>query len=45
MGDSGVAEAFIIYRPTGQILWALADGGDGAVINVNINGQIFELTA
>ncbi len=26
-GQAGVAEAFVIYRPTGQILWALVDGG------------------
>ena len=43
-GAAGVAEAFIIYRPTGQILWALVDGGDDAVINANIGGTIFDLT-
>jgi Ca2+-binding RTX toxin-like protein len=25
-GEAGVEEAFIIYRPTGQIMWALVDG-------------------
>jgi len=25
-GAVGIAEAFVIYRPTGQILWALVDG-------------------
>ncbi|MBE2274700.1 MAG: hypothetical protein IAE87_00180, partial [Rhodobacteraceae bacterium] len=25
-GAAGVQEAFVIYRPTGQILWALVDG-------------------
>ena len=44
-GDAGVAEAFIIYRPTGQILWALVDGADDAVINANIGGAIFDLMA
>ena len=38
-GDAGVAEAFVIYRPTGQILWALVDGADDAHINLNIGGQ------
>ena len=42
-GAAGVAEAFVIYRPTGQILWALVDGGDDAAINVNIGGQVFNL--
>ncbi|SFJ43997.1 hypothetical protein [Jannaschia pohangensis] len=27
-GVADVAEAFVIYRPTGQIIWALVDGGD-----------------
>jgi hypothetical protein len=40
-----VAEAFVIYRPTGQILWALVDGGDDAVINISIGGQVFDLMA
>ena len=44
-GAAGVAEAFIIYRPTGQILWALVDGADDAVINASIGGAIFDLTA
>ncbi|MDP2580467.1 calcium-binding protein [Shimia thalassica] len=26
-GDDTVEEAFVIYRPTGQIMWALVDGG------------------
>jgi Ca2+-binding RTX toxin-like protein len=42
-GSAAVQEAFVIYRPTGQILWALVDGGDDAVINVNIGGAIFDL--
>ena len=44
-GSATVAEAFVIYRPTGQVLWALVDGGDDAVINANIGGAIFDLTA
>ncbi|MEQ9693164.1 calcium-binding protein [Shimia sp. SDUM112013] len=27
-GAADVDEAFVIYRPTGQIFWALVDGGD-----------------
>ena len=26
-GNAAIDEAFVIYRPTGQILWALVDGG------------------
>lgn len=33
-GVAGVAEAFVIYRPTGQILWALVDGAAQAEINL-----------
>lgn len=39
-GDAGVAEAFVVYRPTGQIVWALVDGAamDEIVVQVNVNG-------
>ncbi|UWQ19693.1 hypothetical protein K3551_18315 (plasmid) [Jannaschia sp. M317] len=44
-GADDVAEAFVIYRPTGQILWALVDGDGQAEINLRLNGQVFDLTA
>jgi hypothetical protein len=44
-GADGVQEAFVIYRPTGQILWALVDGGGQASINLQIGGQVFDLLA
>ncbi|MEF3047818.1 calcium-binding protein [Pseudotabrizicola sp. L79] len=42
-GDAGVAEAFVIYRPTGQILYALVDGAGQDSINLSIGGQVFDL--
>ena len=42
-GAAGVAEAFVIYRPTGQILWALVDGAAQDSINIQIGGQVFDL--
>ncbi|SER12160.1 Hemolysin-type calcium-binding repeat-containing protein [Thalassovita gelatinovora] len=42
-GGAGVEEAFVIYRPTGQILWALVDGGAQAEINLVLNGGIYDL--
>jgi hypothetical protein len=42
-GSGAVAEAFIIYKPTGQILWALVDGGDDAQIRLQIGPQIYDL--
>jgi len=42
-GQAGVQEAFVIYRPTGQILWALVDGGAQGAINLQIGGQVFDL--
>jgi Ca2+-binding RTX toxin-like protein len=42
-GAAGVDEAFVIYRPTGQILWALVDGGAQGSINLQIGGQVFDL--
>ncbi|MEX5728455.1 Ca2+-binding RTX toxin-like protein [Rhodovulum iodosum] len=42
-GTAGVEEAFVIYRPTGQIMWALIDGGGEAEINIEIDGTVFDL--
>jgi Ca2+-binding RTX toxin-like protein len=44
-GQAGVDEAFVIYRPTGQILWALVDGGAQTSINLQIGGEVFDLLA
>ncbi|MEM8690621.1 MAG: calcium-binding protein [Pseudomonadota bacterium] len=46
-GDAGVAEGFVIYKPTQQIVWALVDGGGQDVLNLQIagSGEIFDLTA
>ena len=39
-GNAGVAEAFVTYKPTGQIMWVLVDGEaqDSLVLQVNNNG-------
>ena len=42
-GAAGVQEAFVIYKPTGQILWALVDGAAQAHINLQIGAQVFDL--
>ncbi|PHO03457.1 hypothetical protein CSC82_16365 [Rhodobacteraceae bacterium 4F10] len=42
-GDDDVEEAFVIYRPTGQIMWALVDGGGQSSINLQIGGNVFDL--
>ncbi|SEM69597.1 calcium-binding protein [Palleronia pelagia] len=44
-GADDVQEAFVIFRPTGQILWALVDGAGQDAINLSIGGQVFDLTA
>ena len=44
-GDAGVDEAFVIYRPTGQILWALVDGAGEPSIMMQIGGESFDLLA
>ena len=36
-GDADVADAFIIYRPTGQIVWALVDGTGQGEINLQLD--------
>ncbi|MBY6090076.1 calcium-binding protein [Maritimibacter alkaliphilus] len=44
-GAAGVEEAFVIYRPTGQILWALVDGAAQDQIMVDIGGTQYDLLA
>jgi len=44
-GADEVYESFVIYRPTGQIIWALVDGGAQAEINIQIGGDVFDLLA
>ena len=46
-GDPAIDEAFISFRPTGQILWALVDGDGQASINIRIaaTGETFDLLA
>jgi len=42
-GVAEIAEAFIIYRPTGQILFALVDGAAQGSINVRIGAEVFDI--
>ncbi|MFC3612588.1 calcium-binding protein [Lutimaribacter marinistellae] len=42
-GADDVAEAFVIYRPTGQILWALVDGGAEERIELSLGGEVIDL--
>ncbi|MFC3615121.1 calcium-binding protein [Lutimaribacter marinistellae] len=44
-GDDDVQEAFVIYRPTGQIMWALVDGEGQDEINLQIGAETFDLLA
>ena len=44
-GDDAVQEAFVIYKPTGQIMWALIDGEGQDAINLQIAAasDVFDL--
>lgn len=44
-GLNDVEEAFVVYRPTGQIIWALIDGAGQDEINLRIGGDVFDLMA
>ncbi|MYM54647.1 calcium-binding protein [Thalassovita mangrovi] len=44
-GQADVEEAFVIYRPTGQIMWALIDGAEQEQINLMIGSETFDLLA
>ncbi|WP_255455783.1 hypothetical protein [Ruegeria sp. PrR005] len=36
-------KAFVIYLPTGQIMWALVDGAGQGSINLQIGADVFDL--
>ncbi len=38
-GAAGTAEAFVVYKPTGQIIWALVDGAAQHHIELQITGS------
>ena len=42
-GSAAVDEAFVIWRPPGQILWALVDGAGQNDIRLQIGGEVFDL--
>ncbi|UWQ19658.1 calcium-binding protein [Jannaschia sp. M317] len=44
-GDAGINEAFVIYRPTGQIIWALVDGMGESEITLRVGGVETDLLA
>ncbi len=43
-GSDDVDEAFVIYRPTGQIVWALVDGAAQDSLTLNLGTETFELS-
>ncbi|MDO8327913.1 MAG: calcium-binding protein [Cypionkella sp.] len=43
VGQAGVQEAYIVYLPSRQILWALVDGAAQTEINLMIGAQTFDL--
>ncbi len=44
-GEDAVQEAFVIFRPTQQIMWALVDGEGQEAINLQVGGEVFDLLA
>lgn len=44
-GDDEIAEAFVIYQPTGQIVWALVDGAgqDDILLKITGDADVFDL--
>lgn len=42
-GEAGIDEGFVIYRPSGQILWALVDGAAQDSINIMIGSETYDL--
>ena len=44
-GDAAVQEAFVVYRPTGQVIWALVDGAGQDHIWLQIGAASYDLMA
>lgn len=44
-GQAGVAEAFVVYRPTGQIIWALVDGVEQSQIMLQLGSTTYDLVS
>ena len=42
-GDPPVMEAFVIFKPTEQIVWALVDGEGQSSINLKLGDETFDL--
>ena len=42
-GEADIGEAFVIYRPTGQIIWALVDGAAEETIDLQIGAVILDI--
>ena len=42
-GKDGVEEGFVIYRPTGQIIWALVDAEDQDAITLQIGSDTYDI--
>ncbi|MFC3612614.1 LamG-like jellyroll fold domain-containing protein [Lutimaribacter marinistellae] len=42
-GNDALQEAFVIHRPTGQIIWALVDGEGQSTLTIQSGGETFEL--
>ncbi|MFC3613821.1 M10 family metallopeptidase C-terminal domain-containing protein [Lutimaribacter marinistellae] len=44
-GDDDVAEGFVIYRPTEQVIWALVDGAGQDAVILHVGSDSFDLMA
>jgi len=44
-GDDDIREAFVIYKPTEQIMWALVDGEGQSSIDLKLDSGTFDLLA
>jgi len=42
-GSAVLSEAFVVYRPSGQIIWALVDGGGEGELNLRIGATTYDL--
>ena len=43
-GEAGIPEAFVVYRPTGRIVWALVDGGGEDTLTLIVSGQAYDIS-
>lgn len=45
LGDENIKEAYVVYKPTGEVIWILSDGAGEDKIDLVVGGETYDLLA